>query len=126
MCCQITPAMGIEPMKPITTIRFRFIKKKTPNSERIREQAAQRRMSNLQRWKLDVGCSTLDVRRFLRSLEFFNNDGRISRNDCIRLNPLCDNGARSDNRVLANRDALQNHSIHSDPNVVRDLNRSGL
>jgi hypothetical protein len=25
MCCQITPAMGIEPMKPMTTIFFRFI-----------------------------------------------------------------------------------------------------
>jgi hypothetical protein len=28
MCCQITPAMGIEPMKPITTILFRFTMEK--------------------------------------------------------------------------------------------------
>ena len=25
MCCQITPAMGIDPMKPMTTIRLRLI-----------------------------------------------------------------------------------------------------
>src|SRR5215831_17685618 len=25
MCCQITPAIGIDPMKPITTMRLRFI-----------------------------------------------------------------------------------------------------
>jgi hypothetical protein len=34
MCCQITPAIGIEPMKPMTTMRFDFIKQKTPNVER--------------------------------------------------------------------------------------------
>jgi hypothetical protein len=25
MCCQTTPAIGIDPMKPITTMRLRFI-----------------------------------------------------------------------------------------------------
>jgi hypothetical protein len=33
MCCQITPAMGIEPMKPMTTIRLRFMRKKTLNAQ---------------------------------------------------------------------------------------------
>ena len=33
MCCQITPAIGIPPMKPITTMRLRFIREeKTPMS----------------------------------------------------------------------------------------------
>ena len=28
MCCQMTPAIGIEPMKPMTTMRFRFMERK--------------------------------------------------------------------------------------------------
>jgi len=34
MCCQTTPAIGIDPIKPITTMRFLFIERKTPNAQR--------------------------------------------------------------------------------------------
>jgi hypothetical protein len=48
MCCQITPAIGIEPMKPMTTTRFDFIEAKTPN--------AQHPTPNAQRPELSVQC----------------------------------------------------------------------
>jgi hypothetical protein len=48
MCCQITPAIGIDPIKPITTMRLRFIEEKTSND--------QCRMPNIERNKFGVAC----------------------------------------------------------------------
>src|SRR4029079_13278937 len=53
MCCQTTPAIGIDPMNPMTTMRLRFMRKKTPN--------AQRRTSNVEQRKFGVGCWELGV-----------------------------------------------------------------
>src|SRR5437667_19929 len=58
-------------MKPITTMRLRFITKKTPNAERRTPNVECRKRSfeiGIRRWALDVG-------RLLRSLECLH-DGR--------------------------------------------------
>ena len=51
---------------------------------------------------------------------------RISGDDCIWFNAFGNDGACGDNRVFADRDAFQNHGIHADPDVVRNLNGSGF
>jgi hypothetical protein len=55
MCCQITPAIGIEPMKPMTTTRFGFIAAETSN--------AQHPTPNVQRPTFWIERSALSVER---------------------------------------------------------------
>src|SRR6266481_1785522 len=92
MCCQMTPAMGQEPMKPMTMSRFRLI-----------------RREERRRWKNS---------RFLA--EFLDHDRRIATHDHIWWNALCDDCAGSYNGVFSYRNAFQNYGVHSDPDVVRD------
>jgi hypothetical protein len=54
MCCQITPAIGIDPMKPMTTMRLRLMRKKTSNVQRPTPNAQLPELS-VERWALSVG-----------------------------------------------------------------------
>src|SRR6476619_4076380 len=54
MCCQTTPAIGIDPMNPITTMRLRLIRKKTPNAQRRTSNVEQRKFG-VGRWAFGVG-----------------------------------------------------------------------
>src|SRR4029077_1498990 len=112
MCCQTTPAIGIEPIKPMTTMRLRFIRKKTPN--------AQRRTSNIERREFGVGRWN-DSR-----LEFLDDYGRISCDDGIPFYAFGDDCSGCDDRVFTDGNAFQNHSVHSNPDVVADFDWSGL
>jgi hypothetical protein len=78
MACQITPAIGIDPINPITTIRLRFIRKKTPNAQRRTPNIEQKEFG-VERWELGVG-------RWNESpLEMFHDYRRISRHYDIRF-----------------------------------------
>src|SRR5947208_9257764 len=78
MCCQITPAIGIEPIKPMTTIRLRFMSKRTPNAER--------RMPNVERRKFGIGHWALALGHWNESqLEFLNDNGWIPGDHRIRF-----------------------------------------
>src|SRR6202045_4261405 len=123
MCCQTTPAIGIPPMNPITTMRLRFIRKKTSNAERRTPNAESRwdlPEFDVERWALDVG-------RFpLLSLEFLHFDRRISGNNGIWRDRFRHHRTGSHYRVIADPHAFQDHSIHSDPDVVADFYRRGF
>src|SRR5262245_31482055 len=119
MCCQTTPAIGIDPMNPITTMRLRFIRRKNPNAER-QTPNIERKLFGVGRWTLEIGRSN-DSR-----LEFFHDYGRISGDDRIWFNTFRYHCPGRDNRVLADGYAFQNHSIHSDPDVVADFDWRGF
>jgi len=57
----MTPAMGMEPMKPMTTIRFDFIKTETPNAE------CGKHYSEFDVRRLPVRLGPFGVRRLLSS-----------------------------------------------------------
>src|SRR5436190_18024305 len=98
----MTPAMGQEPMKPITMRRRRFIgakKKKTPNAERRTPNV------ELQTGRLPVSCAfeigrwTFGVRRFPPlsfSVELFRDHRRIPGNDDVGRDAFRDDGAGGD------------------------------
>ena len=58
-----------------------------------------------------------------RALECLHNGSRIPRYDCVRWNAFRYHRASGDDGVVANGHALQNHRVHSDPDVVADLYR---
>src|SRR5207244_9590921 len=100
MCCQITPAIGIEPMKPITTMRLRFMKQKTSNPEH--------RTPNLEGRKFGVGRSALGVRRSNASrLESLDDNRRVSRHDHIWRNAFGNDRSRRNDGALTNAHTFQ-------------------
>src|SRR5437588_10077600 len=112
MCCQITPAIGQEPMKPMTTMRFDFMVKKTPNAE------CRKRSSpfGVRRWTFGVRC--------LLSLKRLHHHRRIAGHNRIRRYALHHYRAGSDDGIFADGDALQNDRVHPDPDVVGDFHRA--
>src|SRR5207249_11895971 len=52
-----------------------------------------------------------------------HNSSRIPRYDCLCWNPFRYYPAGGDDGVVANGHALQNHRVHSNPDVVADLYR---
>lgn len=147
MCCQITPAIGHEPMKPMTMTRFRFMrsgakKERTSNARRRKDGVnrrektpnAQRPTPNVQlRGKPQLFCLNLgverwalDVGRFSRSrksrlvLELLDHDGGVAGHDRVCWNAFCDNGTGGDHGIFSDRHAFQNRRVHSDPDVISD------
>src|ERR1051326_5384444 len=119
MCCQITPAIGIDPMKPMTTMRLRFITQTT--------HEARRPTSKVQLSALSVERRTLTVEGRRKSFaKALHDPRRISGNDGIWFDILRRHRTSRDDRVFANCHALQDHGVHTDPDVVRDFNRSCL
>src|SRR5436190_1754316 len=102
----MTPAIGQEPMKPMTMRRLRFIRRsgrRTPNAQRPTPNVQLGQASELFSLTLGVGCWTLDVGRSPRwrssplVVELLNDDGWVSRHNDIRRDTLCHHGAGSDN-----------------------------
>src|SRR5690242_2418693 len=91
MCCQITPAIGQEPMKPITRSRFRFMRGRSET----------------------MGGSD-------GGIEFLNDDGRITSYDDIGRDALRHNRTSRYHGVFTNGYALQNRRIHSNPDIIRN------
>src|SRR5207248_1671162 len=112
---QTTPAIGMPPMNPMTTMRLRFMSKKTPNAERGTPNTESSKSFS----ELEVGRWTLGVGRSLFvSLEFLHFDCRISGDDRVGRNALGNDRACRDHRVVADRDAFQDDRAHPNPNVV--------
>src|SRR5207244_13461729 len=106
MCCQITPAIGIEPIKPMTTIRLRFMNKRTPNAER--------RMPNVERRKFGIGHWALALAHWNESqLEFLTDNGWIRGDHRIRSDTFRDHCSGIDHGVPAAGHAFQNPRDHS-------------
>ena len=89
-------------MKPITTMRLRFIAKKTPNAEHPTPNVECRKRSfeiGIRRWALDVG-------RLLRSLECLHNRRGITSDDAIRGHALRHHCAGRNDGILADGNAF--------------------
>ena len=69
MCCQMTPAIGIEPMKPITTILLRFM------GRFLTTNFTDTRMGRTGPIKL----LPIRVIREIRGSKIHNNDRRVAR-----------------------------------------------
>src|ERR1700693_3953930 len=106
-------------MKPMTTIRLRFIRKKTSNAQRPRPNVECRRYFP----ELEARRWALGGQRLLRSLECLHGSSWVSRHNGVRRNTFRYNGARRDDRVIADRYAFQDHRAHSDPDVVANFHR---
>src|SRR5436190_23924688 len=105
MCCQMTPAIGQEPMKPMTMRRLRFMgrsEKGMPNAQRPTPNVQLGQASELFSLTLGVGCWALDVgcsprcRSSQLVVELLNDDGWVSRHNDIRRHTLCHHGSGSD------------------------------
>jgi len=86
----------------MTTMRLRFIAKKTPNAEHRTPNVECRKRSSefgVRRWVLDVG-------RLLPSLECLHNHRGITRDDAIRGHAFRHDGAGRHDGILANGNAF--------------------
>ncbi len=89
-------------MKPITTMRLRFIAKKTPNAELRTPNVECRKRS----FEFGIGRSELDVGRLLRSLECLHDRRRITRDDAIRRHAFRHHRAGSNDGIFADGNAF--------------------
>src|SRR5678815_161743 len=119
----MTPAIGIEPMKPMTTMRFRFMERKGKEEGKT---------SNIpgNAGKTVFRTLPLNVERFCEKWswandKFSNHPGWIPRNDRVGGDALRNYRSSRDDRVLTDCHAFENDRVHADPDIVRDVDRSG-
>src|SRR5438270_14006056 len=107
-------------MKPITTMRLRFIAKKMPNAQFRTPNVECRNHSS----EFGIRRCALDVGRLLRSLECLHHRCGITSDDAIRGHAFRHHRAGSDDGIFADGDTLQDDRIHSDPNVIENFHRA--